>query len=89
MCFRVSVFQLRFSYLLFLVHTPLSFISPYFDQIVAIVLALGMMKEPIQMIGESFRSLMLLSPDEKEVLKIKEIAASILDNYPYDPVFMI
>ena len=43
-----------------------------------------MMKEPIQMIGESFRSLMLLSPDEKEVLKIKEIAASILDNYPYD-----
>ena len=50
----------------FLVHTPLSCISVYFDQIVAIILALGMMKEPIQMIGESFRSLMLLSPDEKE-----------------------
>lgn len=55
----------------FLGHTPLSCISPYFDQIVAIVLALGMMKEPIQMIGESFRSLMLLSPDEKEVAKSK------------------
>ena len=71
----------------FLVHTPLSCISVYFDQIVAIVLALGMMKEPIQMIGESFRSLMLLSPDEKEVAKIKSISSSVLDNYPYDPVF--
>lgn len=70
-----------------LVHTPLSCISVYFDQIVAIVLALGMMKEPIQMIGESFRSLMLLSPDEKEVTKIKNISSSVLDNYPYDPVF--
>ena len=57
----------------FLVHTPLSFISPYFDQIVAIVLALGMMKEPIQMIGDSFRSLMLLSPDEEEVLSLIHI----------------
>ena len=71
----------------FLVHTPLSCISPYFDQIVAIVLALGMMKEPIQMIGESFRSLMLLSPDEEEVAKIKNISSSVLDSYPYDPVF--
>ena len=71
----------------FLVHTPLSCISVYFDQIVAIILALGMMKEPIQMIGESFRSLMLLSPDEKEVANIKNISSSVLDNYPYDPVF--
>ena len=71
----------------FLTHTPFAFISPYFDQIVAIVLALGMMKEPIQMIGDSFRSLMLLSPDEEEVTKIKKISSSILDNYPYDPVF--
>ncbi|WP_270463461.1 cation transporter [Holdemanella biformis] len=71
----------------FLTHTPLAFISPYFDQIVAIVLALGMMKEPIQMIGDSFRSLMLLSPDEEEVTKIKHISSSILNNYPYDPVF--
>ena len=36
------------------------------------------MKEPIQMIGESFRSLMLLSPDEKEVAKIKSISSSVL-----------
>ena len=71
----------------FLTHTPLAFISPYFDQIVAIVLALGMMKEPIQMIGDSFRSLMLLSLDEEEVTKIKHISSSILNNYPYDPVF--
>lgn len=71
----------------FLTHTPLAFISPYFDQIVAIILALGMMKEPIQMIGDSFRSLMLLSPDEEEVTKIKHISSSILNNYPYDPVF--
>lgn len=71
----------------FLVNTPLAFISPYFDQIVAIVLALGMMKEPIEMIGESFRSLMLLSPDEEVVQQIKEISASVLKNYPYDPVF--
>ena len=49
--------------------------------------SLGMMKEPIQMIGESFRSLMLLSPDEKEVANIKNISSSVLDNYPYDPVF--
>ena len=61
----------------FLVNTPLAFLSPYFDQIVAIVLALTMMKEPIQMIGQSFRSLMLLSPDEKEVNQVKEIIRTI------------
>ena len=71
----------------FLINTPLAFLSPYFDQIVAIVLAIGMMKEPIEMIGESFRSLMLLSPDEDVVHQIKEISSSVLKNYPYDPVF--
>lgn len=71
----------------FLVNTPLAFLSPYFDQIVAIVLAIGMMKEPIEMIGESFRSLMLLCPDEDVVQQIKEISSSVLNNYPYDPVF--
>ena len=71
----------------FLVNTPLAFLSPYFDQIVAIVLALTMMKEPIQMIGQSFRSLMLLSPDEKEVNQVKEISEKVLKNYPYDSVF--
>ena len=30
---------------------------------------------------------MLLSPDEEEVTKIKHISSSILNNYPYDPVF--
>lgn len=89
---KIDVFSsvgvsIAFFFSSFLVNTPFAFLSPYFDQIVAIVLALGMMKEPIQMIGDSFRSLMLLSPEEKEVSHIKQISSKVLKNYPYDPVF--
>ena len=90
-CFSMMILSvgvsIAFFFSSFLVNTPFAFLSPYFDQIVAIVLALGMMKEPIQMIGDSFRSLMLLSPEEKEVSHIKQISSKVLKNYPYDPVF--
>ena len=67
--------------------TSLAWITPYFDQIVAIVLCLCMMPEPVKMIEESFRSLMMFSPDETIIEDIKTRTGKVLEAYPFVPVF--
>lgn len=71
----------------FMVNTPLAFITPYFDQIVAIVLAVVMLPEPIRMIVEAFKSIVLFSPDDEMIEDIKEKTGKVLENYQYNPVF--
>ena len=48
----------------FLSETPAKKIAPYFDQIVAIVIALFMLPQPVKMIADAFRSIFLLAPKE-------------------------
>lgn len=67
--------------------TPLAFLSPYFDQIVAIVIMILMIPESIRMLLETFRELFLFSPDQQTVDQIKETSGIILKNYSFDPVF--
>ena len=69
------------------VSTPLEWLIPYFDQIVAIILCLCMLPEPLKMIEESFRSLFLFSPGEDIIEDIKQRTGKILDSYPFNPVF--
>lgn len=40
-------------------HTPLAFLSPYFDQLIAIVIMLFMIPESIKILLETFRELLL------------------------------
>lgn len=71
----------------FLDQTYIGFITPYFDQIVAIVLAALMLPEPIKMIIEALRSIVLFSPDDETIEDIKDKTAQVLKGYQYEPVF--
>lgn len=68
-------------------HTSLGFLSPYFDQIIAIVVMIFMVPETIKMLVSAFRELFLFSPEQKTVDRIKEISGKILENYSFTPVF--
>ncbi len=68
-------------------YTPLAFLSPYFDQIIAIVIMLFMIPETIKMLIETCRELFLFSPDQETVDKIKEISSQVLCRYSFTPVF--
>ena len=58
--------------------TSLSFICPYVDPGIAIILAIVLIKEPIEMILDSLRSLVLFAPDKEIKDKIEEISKSAL-----------
>lgn len=68
-------------------HTPLAFLSPYFDQITAILIMLFMIPETIKMLIETFRELFLFSPDQQTVTRIKNISGKVLESYSFTPVF--
>lgn len=68
-------------------YTPLAFLSPYFDQIIALLVMLFMLPESIKMLAETFRELLLFSPDQQTVDKIKELSAEIFADYSFLPVF--
>lgn len=68
-------------------NTSLGFLSPYFDQIIAIVVMIFMVPETIKMLVSAFRELFLFSPEQKTVDRIKEISGKILKNYSFTPVF--
>ena len=67
--------------------TPLAFLSPYFDQIIAILIMLFMIPETIKLLIETFRELFLFSPDQQTVQKIKEISNKIFKSYSFSPIF--
>ena len=63
---------------LILMRTSLSFICPYVDPGIAIILAIVLIKEPIEMILDSLRSLVLFAPDKEIKEKIEEISKEAL-----------
>ena len=63
---------------LILLRTPLSFICPYVDPGIAIILAIVLIKEPIEMIIDSLRSLVLFAPDKEIMDKVEELSKATL-----------
>lgn len=63
---------------LILIHTPLSFICPYVDPGIAIILAIILIKEPIEMILDSLRSLVLFAPEEEIKQKLQTSCEEVL-----------
>ena len=73
--------SLAFFIAVHLQNTSLGFLSPYFDQIIAVVVMIFMVPETIKMLVSAFRELFLFSPEQKTVDRIKEISGKILENY--------
>lgn len=56
-------------------------ISPYLDQVMAIVLSFFILPTPIKTVLENLRELFLFAPDDETVGRIKEISAQVLSQY--------
>ncbi len=71
----------------FLEKTPIAFLAPYFDQVVAVVVMALMLPESIKMLGGAIKDVFLFPPDEQTVETIKETCTQILDQSRFEPVF--
>lgn len=71
----------------FLDKTPLAFISPYFDQIVAVAIILFMLPENMKMLWRALQDIFLFSPEKGITEEIKSICDEILEKYNFKPIF--
>lgn len=71
---------------LYLDSTSLHFLSPYFDQIVAILVMIFTLPDSIKILWNAIREIFLFSPDEELVEELKDICEPILAKYPFIPV---
>lgn len=68
----------------FLEKTPLSFIAPYFDSIVAVLVMILTLPQTIKLLNNAIRDVFLFSPDEETVEGIKKICNAILEESRID-----
>ena len=71
----------------FLDKTFLSFIVPYFDQMVAVLIIVFMLPENMKMIWAAVKDVFLFSPNEDTVNEIKTICQKTMDANNFKPVF--
>ncbi|MEO2190415.1 cation transporter [[Clostridium] innocuum] len=79
--------SLAFFLSLYLEKTPLAFIAPYFDQIIAVIIMAFMLPESIKILWRAVKDIFLFSPDKKLVEEIKGLCSPILEQYRFIPVF--
>ena len=72
---------LAFLIQLILQFTPLSFVIPYIDPAIAIFMALILAREPIMMIWDAVKSLILAAPGKDVMEQIRSKAEDILKGY--------
>ncbi len=65
----------------FIHHELVEAISPYLDQVAAIVLSLFILPRPLKTVATGLRDLFLLAPEQETIDQIKEISQGILDGY--------
>ncbi len=66
---------------LILDQTSLHTIGPYIDPVIAIILALMLLKEPLGIFIESLKNLVLFAPNEETTTKIRKICSEELKKY--------
>lgn len=71
-----------------LLKTSLSFLAPYIDPAVAVVMALLLIKEPVRVIFRSIKNLVLFAPEEETLNQIRAIVDRHMQDYPYEVKFL-
>ena len=71
----------------FLERTPLAFLAPYFDPVMAVVVSLFMLPDNIRLLIRAVRSVFLFSPSEESMEEIKSICEPILAEHGMESVF--
>ncbi|MCQ2544887.1 MAG: cation transporter [Clostridia bacterium] len=72
---------------LILIHTPLAWICPYIDPGIAVILAISLVGEPVEMILESLRSLVLFAPEKEVFEKIDQVCIKHMAIYDCEVTF--
>lgn len=68
--------------------TPLRWLVPYMDSVIAIVMAGILIREPVQSIAQGLRELVLMAPDAETMGRIREEVNGILEEYLYSCTFL-
>lgn len=71
----------------FLEGTKLSFITPYFDQIIAVLIILFMLPEALKMLLRAIKDVFLFSPEPEVMDKVKSICETVLTDTDLHAVF--
>ena len=71
----------------FLERTPLAFLAPYFDQIVAVLMVCTTLPETCSMLWRAIQDVFLFSPEESLIDQVKELSQPVLEKYDFEPVF--
>lgn len=79
---------LAFLIQLVLQQTSVSWICPYIDPVIAAVMAVILAKEPIVMIWDAVRSIILAAPKKESIEKIRSISGEILDRFGFQIDFL-
>ena len=69
-------------------HTRLAFLTPYIDPAVAVVMALLLIREPVKVIFQSIKNLVLFAPEEGVLNQIRSIVDRHMQDYPYEVKFL-
>lgn len=72
---------------LYLEKTPLAFLAPYFDQIIAVIIIALILPESIKILLRAIRDIFLFSPDKELIEEIKGLCNPIMEQYRFVPVF--
>lgn len=71
-----------------LLHTKLHFVAPFIDPAVAAVMALFLIREPVKVIFQSIRNLVLFAPEKDVFDQIYAIVDKHMQEYPYEVTFL-
>ncbi|WP_332651233.1 cation transporter [Lysinibacillus sp. 54212] len=67
--------------------TKLEILSPYFDQIIALLIIIFMLPEVIKMLFRAIKDLFLFSPETETMETVKDICGTILSEWKIEPTF--
>lgn len=67
--------------------SSLAFLTPYFDQLVAVLVMVMTLPESIQILWSALKGLFLFSPDKDCMEQAKALCQPVLDRHSFSPVF--
>ena len=80
--------SVAFAVQMVLLRTKLDFLAPYIDPAVAVVMAFLLIREPVKVIFQSIKNLVLFAPEEEVLNQIRSIVDKHMQDYPYEVTFL-
>mgnify|MGYP000050703748 FL=1 len=71
----------------YLSKTPLSFVAPYFDQVIAVLVMIFMLPESVKVLWSAIKDVFLFSPDAELTEEVKKLCTPIMEQFNFVPVF--